>query len=265
MTDPVAPRLRRRRPAPTSSRCAAIPIPRTSRAGTSPSSTDKDGDGVFDARTIFVDGLSWPTGVVPYDGGVYHRRRPRHPLCEGHRRRRRGRHQAEGLHRLRHAERPGLAQRPPLGDRRLDLRLVREQRRRHPQPDQARGSARLAPGPRLPVQARRLGLRGDLRRRPVRPLPRRLGPSVRLQQQQPHPPGRPPGRGHRPQPALHAPGRADRHRRRGRARAGLPDQPGRALAGRPDPPARGRSGHGRSGCPPTELHRHRLLHLGLRA
>src|SRR4051794_6908355 len=32
---------------------------------------DTDGDGRFDRRTIFVDGLSWPTSVVPFDGGVF--------------------------------------------------------------------------------------------------------------------------------------------------------------------------------------------------
>jgi putative membrane-bound dehydrogenase-like protein len=32
---------------------------------------DTDGDGRFDARTVFVDGLSWPTGIVPYDDGVF--------------------------------------------------------------------------------------------------------------------------------------------------------------------------------------------------
>jgi putative membrane-bound dehydrogenase-like protein len=32
---------------------------------------DRDGDGRFDSKTIFVDGLSWPTGIVPYDGGVF--------------------------------------------------------------------------------------------------------------------------------------------------------------------------------------------------
>ncbi|MDG3002677.1 PVC-type heme-binding CxxCH protein [Paludisphaera mucosa] len=32
---------------------------------------DRDGDGRFDARTVFLDGLMWPTGVVPYDGGVF--------------------------------------------------------------------------------------------------------------------------------------------------------------------------------------------------
>jgi putative membrane-bound dehydrogenase-like protein len=32
---------------------------------------DVDGDGVFDKATVFADRLSWPTGVVPWKGGVY--------------------------------------------------------------------------------------------------------------------------------------------------------------------------------------------------
>ena len=47
------------------------PYPENQPTGNVTLLTDKDGDGVFDARSIFVDGLSWPTGVVPYDGGVY--------------------------------------------------------------------------------------------------------------------------------------------------------------------------------------------------
>ena len=33
--------------------------------------TDEDGDGVFDRRTIYADGLFWPTGLFPYDGGLF--------------------------------------------------------------------------------------------------------------------------------------------------------------------------------------------------
>ncbi len=33
--------------------------------------TDSDGDGVYDQRTTFADGLLWPTAVFPYDGGVF--------------------------------------------------------------------------------------------------------------------------------------------------------------------------------------------------
>lgn len=32
---------------------------------------DRDHDGHFDTRTVFVSGLSWPTGIVPYDDGVF--------------------------------------------------------------------------------------------------------------------------------------------------------------------------------------------------
>lgn len=32
---------------------------------------DQDGDGVFDESTVFVDGLSWPTAVCCYRGGVF--------------------------------------------------------------------------------------------------------------------------------------------------------------------------------------------------
>jgi len=31
---------------------------------------DTDGDGRFDEATTFLDGLSWPTSIAPYDGGV---------------------------------------------------------------------------------------------------------------------------------------------------------------------------------------------------
>src|SRR5690606_7070678 len=32
---------------------------------------DRDGDGKFETSTKFLDNLSWPTGIVPYDGGVF--------------------------------------------------------------------------------------------------------------------------------------------------------------------------------------------------
>ncbi|MCB1204444.1 MAG: HEAT repeat domain-containing protein [Verrucomicrobiae bacterium] len=32
---------------------------------------DVDGDGVFDKATVFAEGLSWPTGVVPWKGGIF--------------------------------------------------------------------------------------------------------------------------------------------------------------------------------------------------
>src|SRR5258708_10517697 len=32
---------------------------------------DTNGDGVFDKSTVFADGLSWPTGVACWKGGVF--------------------------------------------------------------------------------------------------------------------------------------------------------------------------------------------------
>ncbi|HEY2156454.1 MAG TPA: PVC-type heme-binding CxxCH protein, partial [Isosphaeraceae bacterium] len=47
------------------------PYPENQPSGNVTLLTDKNHDGVFDARAIFVDGLSWPTSVVPYDNGVF--------------------------------------------------------------------------------------------------------------------------------------------------------------------------------------------------
>lgn len=33
--------------------------------------TDRDGDGVYDQRTEFAEGLSWPTALFPFDGGLF--------------------------------------------------------------------------------------------------------------------------------------------------------------------------------------------------
>ncbi|TWT75171.1 PVC-type heme-binding CxxCH protein [Allorhodopirellula solitaria] len=32
---------------------------------------DRDGDGVYDERTTYADGLFWPTAIFPYDGGLF--------------------------------------------------------------------------------------------------------------------------------------------------------------------------------------------------
>jgi putative membrane-bound dehydrogenase-like protein len=47
------------------------PYPEKTPSGNVSRLEDRDGDGRFETRTIFLDGLSWPTGVVPYDGGVF--------------------------------------------------------------------------------------------------------------------------------------------------------------------------------------------------
>lgn len=45
---------------------------------------DTDDDGVFDKSTVFVEGLSWPTGVVCWKGGVYITATPDLWYCKDH-------------------------------------------------------------------------------------------------------------------------------------------------------------------------------------
>jgi putative membrane-bound dehydrogenase-like protein len=47
------------------------PFPEDSPTGHVARLEDRDGDGTYEARTVFLDGLSWPTSVAPYDGGVF--------------------------------------------------------------------------------------------------------------------------------------------------------------------------------------------------
>jgi putative membrane-bound dehydrogenase-like protein len=47
------------------------PYPEKNPSGRVTRLEDRDGDGRFETRTVFLDGLSWPTGIVPYAGGVF--------------------------------------------------------------------------------------------------------------------------------------------------------------------------------------------------
>ncbi len=47
------------------------PYPENSPTGNVRLLEDVDGDGAFEKSTIFLDGLSWPTSVVPSEGGVF--------------------------------------------------------------------------------------------------------------------------------------------------------------------------------------------------
>src|SRR5271157_6662410 len=47
------------------------PYPEKTPSGRVARLEDRDGDGRFDTRTVFLDELAWPTGVVPYDDGVF--------------------------------------------------------------------------------------------------------------------------------------------------------------------------------------------------
>ena len=47
------------------------PFPEKNPSGRVTRLEDRDGDGRFETRTVFLDGLSWPTGIVPYAEGVF--------------------------------------------------------------------------------------------------------------------------------------------------------------------------------------------------
>jgi putative membrane-bound dehydrogenase-like protein len=47
------------------------PYPEKTPSGGVSRLEDRDGDGKIDTRTVFLGGLSWPTGIVPYDDGVF--------------------------------------------------------------------------------------------------------------------------------------------------------------------------------------------------
>lgn len=84
---------------------------------------DRDGDGRFDSRTVFVDGLSWPTGIVPFDEGVFIAVAP--DILDAHGRSQLGRQGCSPPDRdpgreerfLRHQIGSGLARRAGLADR----------------------------------------------------------------------------------------------------------------------------------------------------
>ena len=47
------------------------PYPEKTPSGQVVRLEDRDGDGRFETRTVFLEGLSWPTGIIPYDDGVF--------------------------------------------------------------------------------------------------------------------------------------------------------------------------------------------------
>ncbi len=102
---------------------------------------DTDGDGVYDAS----HGLRRSSVVGRrrrlLEGGRVRRRSARHLVLQRHRRRSQGRHQAEGLHRLRHQEPAVHAEQLEVGPRSQDLRLDGRQRRRDPPRRQAQRQA----------------------------------------------------------------------------------------------------------------------------
>ena len=61
---------------------------------------DQNGDGVYDKQTTFLDGLGFPTGLLPWRQGGSGRMCPGYLLCGGSGRRRQGRRSRGAIHRL---------------------------------------------------------------------------------------------------------------------------------------------------------------------
>ncbi len=86
---------------------------------------DTNGDGRYDKETTFLDGLGFPTGVMPWRDGRTRRLRSRHLLRRRPRRRRQGRPSRSALHRLFRGKPATSAERLRDGLGRLDLRRQR--------------------------------------------------------------------------------------------------------------------------------------------
>ena len=160
------------------------PFPGKKSAGSITRLEDHDGDGRYESRTLFLDGLAWPTGSFPTTMESSSRPRrtsssPRIPTVTASPMSGRSMFTGFGTENVQ-----GLVNGLLWG---LDGwiygvtssngGLIRNLSR-------PGAEAGLGPRPRLSFQARWLRVRGDLRGRPVRPLIRRLGTSLYLQQQQ---------------------------------------------------------------------------------
>ena len=257
-------RLRRRRPALRRSRCAAIRTPRSRPPATSAGSKTATATASSSGARSSSTACRGRRACWPYDGGVFIAVPPDILYAKDT--------DGDGVADVKKVVFTGfgtqnvqaLVNGLPVGPRRLDLRHLGGQRRRHPQPGAARTTSpsrsAAATSGSSPTARRFEATSGggqfghafdDWGHRftcnnsnHIRQI---LLPARYLERN----------------PALAAPAVLDRHRRRRVRRAGLPDQPGRALADRPDPPARGRSRVCQA-APADRAGRHRLLHLGHR-
>ncbi len=101
-------------------------------AGSSAILEDENGDGIYDKQTTFLEGLGFPTGLLPWRARSSDRVCPGYFLRGGQRRRRQGRHSRSALHRLHRRQPAASAQWLRAWSGRLGLRGQRRQRRERP-------------------------------------------------------------------------------------------------------------------------------------
>ena len=257
--------LRRRRPA-LRRRDARLSLPRERRPpATSAGSRTATATAGSTRSTIFVDGLSWPTGVVPYDGGVFIAVAPDILYAKDT--------DGDGVADVKKVMFTGFGTENVQallngllwGPGRLDLRRRRAA-------TAARSATRRGPTPK-PVSVRGRDFRFKPDGSAFEAISgggqfghalRRLGPPLHLQQQQPHPPDRPARRAtwsgtRRWSPRRCSPTSPPKGRRRRSSGSARPSPGGSSgpASARPTRRCAKRLPADRAG-------RHRLLHLGHR-
>ena len=183
---------------------------------------DTDGDGPYDKATLFLDDLGYPDRRAALAEGRARHLRPGHLLRRGHRRRRQGGQEggpltpasAKATSSTASTASSGASTTGSTAPTATPAARVKSLKT---------GQDRRHQRPRFPHQARRRRDRGRDRPDAVRPVPRRLGQLVRLQQQQPDVPLRARRPLPAPQPARALPP-TRRCRCRCAGRAGLSDQ-----------------------------------------
>ena len=145
---------------------------------------DTDGDGKFDRSRIFADKLTWPTSVCCYNGGVFVLAPPQLVVFEGHRRRRRGRRPPDRFHGFRPRQRAGRHQQSQVEPRQSDRFCRRAATAANCVHD---GKTVFSiHGQDISLDPATLRISADDGRGAIRPVLRRLGQPLRLQQQQSH-------------------------------------------------------------------------------
>ena len=217
------------------------PFPEKNPSGQVTRLEDRDGDGRFETRTVFLDGLSWPTGIVPYAGGVFIAVAPeiiyakdtngdgvadvRNVMFTGF-----GTDNVQGLLN-------GLLWGPDgwiYGVASVNGGTIQNRSR----PEKAAVSVRGRDFRFKPDGSAFEAISGGGQ---FGHSLRRLGTSLHLQQQQPYPADRSAFALPRAQPGPDSTGGDPRHRRGRAGLAGVPDQPAGALASRANSPASRRS------------------------
>ena len=144
---------------------------------------DRNGDGRFDTRVDFAGSLTYPNGIMPWNGGVFVIERSRSPVLQGYERGwHRGRETShpDGIRHHTHAA--DSIQPPDARHRQLGLSHQRVERRQRDRTGAPGSLGRQVLDERLTFQSLHSCLRIDWRAGPVRTHLRRLRSSLHLRE-----------------------------------------------------------------------------------